>query len=339
MNMHWKPFGEWVTNLKFNPFQKARIKLTAFYILMLAVILCVFSFTLYFALAQNLRGDLDGEITDGSAQVRVINQTIYHLKTTIIIVDAGVLLLISALSFYLAGKTLRPIEEALFAQQQFSADASHEFRTPLSIMKSEFEVALASNHISSEEAKVLIKSSLEEVNQMSGMVDQLLKLSRSENHKNSFEMAPVDLAEVVKTAVHKMQKLTQNKGINLIIEDMVSSKILGNPGALQELALNLLQNATDYTPAGGTVTVGIKPNAKSYNLIIQDTGIGIEAKDLPHIFERFYKADNARTLRSNSSGLGLSIVHDIVQKHKAKINIISNVNKGTTVTVIFSAFS
>ncbi len=338
MNTYYKPFGEWVTSLRFNPFQKARIKLTAFYILMLVVILCVFSFTLYFALAQNLRGDLDGEITDESAQVRVINQTINHLKTTIIIADAGVLLLISALSFYLAGKTLRPIEEALLAQQQFSADASHEFRTPLSIMKSEFEVALENNHISSGEAKVLIKSSLEEVNHMSGMVDQLLKLSRSENHKTTFEKTAVDLGEIVKTAVNKMQKLAQNKGTDLTVENISGSKILGNSGALQEMVLNLLQNAIDYTPAGGSVTVTIKSLTKSCSLIIQDTGIGIDSKDLPHIFERFYKADNARSLRSNSSGLGLSIVYDIVQKHNAKIKIISNINKGTTVTVIFSAF-
>src|ERR1700682_2193431 len=129
MNTYWKQFAAWVTGLRSEPFQKARLKLTAFYILMLAIILCVFSFTLYFALAKNLREDLDGELADEQSQLRVISQTTLHLQTASIIIDAVVLVLASGLSFYLAGKTLRPIEEALLAQKQFSDDASHEFRT------------------------------------------------------------------------------------------------------------------------------------------------------------------------------------------------------------------
>ena len=125
MNILWKQFAGRVTDLQSNPFKKARLKLTAFYILMLAIILTVFSFTLYFASVKNLRGDLDGEFGDEQSQMRVIQQTADHLQTTIIVIDAGVLVLASLLSFVLAGKTLRPIEEALLAQKQFSADASH----------------------------------------------------------------------------------------------------------------------------------------------------------------------------------------------------------------------
>lgn len=339
MNTYLKQFGAWVTGSSRNPFQKARIKLTAFYILMLAVILCVFSLTLYFALAKNLREDLDGEIVDESSQVRVINQTVYHLKTTIVIADAGVLLLISFLSYALAGKTMRPIEDALLAQKQFSADASHEFRTPLSIMKSEFEVALENEHISSDDSKVLIKSSLEEINHMSAMVDQLLKLSQSENHNQKLVMSRVNLENIVTAAVQKIHKLAQNKNINLDIDTIGQPWIIGNSGTLQEVVLNLLQNAIDYTPSNGSVAISLKLNAGHQELKIQDSGIGIEPKDLPHIFERFYKADNARTLRSNSSGLGLSIVYDIVEKHHGKIQINSTPKKGTLVTVIFPAVS
>ncbi len=335
----FKQFGAWVIALRFNPFQQARIKLTASYIIMLAVILCVFSISLYFALAKNLREDLDVELSDEQTHVRVINQTVHHLKTTIIITDLGVLLLISVLSYALAGKTLRPIEEALLAQKQFSADASHEFRTPLSIMKNELEVAAASGHISSEDAKVLIQSNLEEVNHMSSMVDQLLKLSRSESHQNGFAMTQVKLAEVTKEAVAKMQKLAQIKHINLKVEAVKEDEILGSVDALQEMVLNLLQNAIDYTPENGSVKIVIKSSGKFQELTIQDTGIGIEPKDLSHIFERFYKADNTRSLRSNSSGLGLSIVHDIVQKHRGKIHVSSTPGKGTLVTVTFPLLS
>jgi two-component system sensor histidine kinase CiaH len=334
-----KQFGAWATALRFNPFQQARIKLTASYIFMLAVILCVFSVSLYFALAKNLREDLDVELPDEQTHVRVINQTVHHLRTTIVISDLAVLLLISGLSYTLAGKTLRPIEEALLAQKQFSADASHEFRTPLSIMKNELEVAAEGGHISSEDAKALIQSNLEEVNHMSSMVDQLLKLSRSESHQNGFAMAPVKLAEVTSAAVAKMQKLAQVKHINLSLEATKEDKILGSFSALQEMVLNLLQNAIDYTPENGSVKIAIKSFGKFQELAIQDTGIGIEPKDLPHIFERFYKADNTRSLRSNSSGLGLSIVHDIVQKHRGKIHVSSIPDKGTLITVIFPLLS
>ena len=335
----FKQFGVWATALRFNPFQQARIKLTASYIFMLAVILCVFSVSLYFALAKNLREDLDVELPDEQTHVRVINQTVHHLRTTIVITDLGVLLLISGLSYALAGKTLRPIEEALLAQKQFSADASHEFRTPLSIMKNELEVAAESGHISSENAEALIQSNLEEVNHMSSMVDQLLKLSRSESHRNGFAMDPVKLTEVTKKAVAKIQKLAQVKHINLSLEAVKEEKILGGFSALQEMVLNLLQNAIDYTPENGSVKITIKSSGKLQELTIQDTGIGIEPKDLPHIYERFYKSDNTRSLRSNSSGLGLSIVHDIVQKHRGKIYISSTPGKGTLVTVMFPLLS
>lgn len=335
MNTYWKQFAGWVTGLRSEPFQKARLKLTAFYILMLAIILCVFSFTLYFALAQNLRGDLDGELADEQSQLRVISQTTRHLQTTIFVIDAGVLVLASILSFVLAGKTLRPIEEALLAQKQFSADASHEFRTPLSIMKSDIEVAQNNQHLSLEEARSVIGSNLEEVNHMSTMVDQLLKLSRQEDRLENLLMNPVNLIQVVKSAVEKMQKLAQNKHINLTFTHEGYGSILGNLASLKELALNLLQNAIDYTPQNGSVAVIIKDLEKHLELSIKDTGIGIESKDLPHIFKRFYKADNARTLRSNSSGLGLSIAHNIVQNHHGKINIQSTVGKGTMVIVSF----
>ncbi|MDR3642848.1 MAG: HAMP domain-containing sensor histidine kinase [Candidatus Doudnabacteria bacterium] len=299
---------------------------------MLAVILCVFSFSLYYSLAKNLREDFESETAVQQVRHELVESALDHIQTTIVFVDIGVLLLFSSLAYVLAGKTLKPIELALDAQKQFSADASHEFRTPLSIIKNELEVALQSDHI---DAKALIRSNLEEVNHMSSMVDQLLKLSRSENHKNGFKMAPVKLTEIVKSSVTTMQKLAQIKDIKLSLETVEQGDISGSFGALQEVVLNLLQNAIDYTPEGGSVKVAVKATGKFQELTIQDTGIGIEAKDLPHIFERFYKADNARSLRSNSSGLGLSIVYDIVQRHGAKVFVSSTPDKGTLVTLIF----
>ncbi len=334
MNTYSKQFAAWVTGLQSETFQKARLKLTAFYILMLAIILCVFSFSLYFALAKNLRGDLDGEFGDENAQLRVIKQTTDHLQTTIFLIDGGVLVLASFLSFALAGKTLRPIEEALLAQKQFSADASHEFRTPLSIMKSDIEVAQNNKQLNLQEAKAVIDSNLEEVNHMSTMVDQLLKLSRHEDQLEKLSMTSVNFITVVKDAVKKMQKLAENKNINLTFIHEGYGSVLGNLSSLKEMTLNLLQNAIDYTPEHGSVAVAIKDLEKHLELSIKDTGIGIEPKDLPNIFKRFYKADNARTLRSNSSGLGLSIVHNIVQNHNGKINIESALGTGTVVKVL-----
>ena len=201
-------------------------------------------------------------------------------------------------------------------------------------MKSDIEVSQNNQHLSLEEAKAIINSNLEEVNHMSTMVDQLLKLSRHEDHSESLSKTSINLVAVTKSAVEKMQKLAENKNITLTFSSEGSGNLLGNADSLKEMALNLLQNAIDYTPQDGSVVVTIKDLEKHLELGIIDTGIGIETKDLPNIFKRFYKADNARTLRSNSSGLGLSIVYNIVQNHQGKINIESILGKGTAVKVI-----
>ena len=339
MNKFWKPFEEWVTGLRFKPFQAARLKLTAFYILMLVIILCVFSFTLYFALAKNLTGDLDGEFGDQQTQTQVIGQALDHLQTTLILIDIGALILFSFISYILASKTLKPIEQALLAQKQFSADASHELRTPLSIIKHDVEIGLKSSHLTLDEAKSVMQSNLEEVNHMSATVDQLLKLARSEDKLEELPMNLVDLSEVTKSAVNKIKNLALNKNINAIVSKLESGKIVGNFDALQKLVLNLLQNAIDYTPQGGSIILSVVSEGKSMVLIIKDSGIGIEKEDLPHIFKRFYKADNARTLRSNSSGLGLSIVQKIVENHNGKIYVNSEIGKGTIVSVFFPSLA
>jgi OmpR-family two-component system manganese-sensing sensor histidine kinase len=328
-----KQFGEWVTALEHKLFKTARLKLTAFYIIMSALILCVFSFILYFSLAKNLREDLAGEVSVSKIQRQAVESTLDNTKNTIVVIDIGILVLVSFAAYVSSGKTLKPIEQALEAQKQFSADASHEFRTPLSIIKHDIEIALKNSRLDDKETRIMLQSNLEEVNHMSTIVDQLLKLSRSDSgvvKKNHFL---VDLSGLVKMLVEKMQKLAKYKNIELSLAKVESGWVIGDSAAIEEVVGNLLQNALDYTPPGGKVYVSIKSAKKHMEIVIKDTGIGIEAKDLPHLFKRFYKADNARTLRSNSSGLGLSIAYDIVKQHKGTIVINSVPAEGTTVTV------
>lgn len=330
MNTFWKLFAALVTGLKSEPFKRARLRLTIYYIAIMAVILAAFSLFLYFSLTKNITDNLENDTNLSDNQV--VSNTIDQIQTTILSVDAVVLFLVAGLSYVLAGKTLKPIQAALEAQTQFTADASHEFRTPLAIIKYNGDIALKNSKLTIDEAREVIGSSVEEAEHMSAIVERLLMLARNENGWNNLGMEQLDLKDLLEKAVRSMSVLAENKNLVLKIKRTEPVKVSGNPGSLNEMILNILQNSIDYTPAGGRITVELFQKDRYARMVVSDTGIGISADDMPHIFERFYKSDKARTLKQGG-GLGLSIVQNILQKHKGTIEITSEPDKGTKVSV------
>ncbi|MCL5008967.1 MAG: HAMP domain-containing histidine kinase, partial [Patescibacteria group bacterium] len=293
MNMFWKRFAAWATGSKSDPFKRARLRLTLYYIAIMAVILIAFSLFLYFSLAKNINDNLENDALASDSQVAA--NAIDQIQTTILTVDAVILVLTAGLSYALAGRTLRPIRLALEAQAQFTADASHEFRTPLAIIKYGGDVALKDPRLTLAEAKAAIQSGVEEAEHMSALVERLLLLARGDSGPDNLRLAPIDFKNLVEKAAGNMRALIQNKRLVLNITTLEPASVAGDAGTLNEMVFNILQNSIDYTPEGGSISLDLKQKDGLAQLTVTDTGIGIAAKDLPHVFERFYKSDQARS--------------------------------------------
>ncbi|MBU6447478.1 hypothetical protein KGQ24_01380 [Patescibacteria group bacterium] len=337
-----KPGGGWVTALKSDIFTWARLKLTATYLLIVAVILIVFSATLYSDVSVRVRAEWErrAAITRSVGDETFYDATIEHLQTGIITVDALMFLLAAGLSYWLAGYTLKPIKKALESQQAFSAEASHELRTPLAVMRNGIEVLLRGKQNLSEEAAAVLKSNLEEIEAMSVMTEDLLHLSRGKAI-SADKYEKVDLSAVAKAVAEKFVPLAGQRGVKLDISDLQKVSLFAARPALERLIKNIVQNAIVYTPSGGSVSVRVRQENKTAVLEVEDTGLGIPEKDLQHIFERFYKVDRSRSAGGNDSqtgsGLGLAIAKQIADQHNALIDVKSVVNHGTKFRVVFPA--
>ncbi len=215
---------------------------------------------------------------------------------------------------------------------QFTADASHELRTPLTIMQGELEIALRGER-SVEEYIDTLGSSLEEVERMSKIVNDLLLLSKSDMGQELIANDPVDLEGLVNGLLSHFKILAEAQQIDLSSSISEVATVFGDQLKLRQLLVNLLTNAIRYTPEGGKVHLTLKNIDSGVEIAIADTGIGIPEEDIPRIFDRFYRADKARSRQYGGSGLGLSIVKSIVNSHAGTIKVESVVGEGSVFTV------
>ncbi|MCK5540310.1 MAG: HAMP domain-containing protein [Deltaproteobacteria bacterium] len=217
---------------------------------------------------------------------------------------------------------------------QFTADASHELRTPLTIMRGELEIALRGER-SSEDYLETLGSSLEEVERMSRIVNDLLLLSKSDMGQEVLRHDPVDLRILITNLLSHFKILADEHRIQLDSALDSVATVFGDQLRLRQLMVNLLTNAIRYTPAGGKINLTLKDVDAGVEVAVADTGIGIPAEDIPRIFDRFYRADKARSRQYGGSGLGLSIVKWIVDGHNATITVESVVGEGSVFRVTF----
>ena len=236
-------------------------------------------------------------------------------------------------SFFLARRTLSPLEAAMESQGRFTGDASHELRTPLTAMRSEIEVALRETKLSTSDARELLKSNLEEVVKLENLSQSLLQLARFGPQSGKFERVEHDLSEPVKDAVLRTEKVAAARGISIEAE-IKHILIHGNTASLTELFVTLLDNAVKYGRPNGAIHLIMKSNSKEAIISIQDDGIGIKAEELPHIFDRFYRADSSRSKDTTDGyGLGLALASQIASAHNGAITAISAEGVGSTFTV------
>ncbi|MCX5696956.1 MAG: ATP-binding protein [Candidatus Omnitrophica bacterium] len=225
---------------------------------------------------------------------------------------------------------LDKINSAFISQKRFMHDASHELRTPLTILKGELEVALKKARSQDEYLSVL-RSNLEEINRIVRIVENLLLLARFDSQEAVLKKNPLDLGLLLEETVKDTRVLAEKKNISVesSLEGNVEFEADGEK--LRRVFLNLLDNAIKYTLEGGRVSVGLAKRGSYAEIEIADTGIGIDNKDLPFIFERLYRADKSRS--SQGFGLGLSIAKSIVQAHRGTISVQSKLHQGTTFKV------
>jgi len=334
-------------------FKSASFKLTLFYVLIAMIISVSFSIAIYNISSRELERGFNRQArvlrdvpvpdrtfnpaTDlDDIRLQQINESNHRLENNLFLFNLLVLVLSSTAGYFLARRSLRPIEEAMEAQNRFTADASHELRTPITAMRTEIEVSLRDKNLNLENAKMLLQSNLEETSKLESLSNALLKLARYQDDAWK-TFSKINLSDIIISAFEKVESLAAEKSIEFENE-IEEISISGDKDSLIELFVILLDNAIKYSPCKSKIRIDVHKTDGRAVVKILDHGIGIKASDLPHIFERFYRADHSRTkIKVSGYGLGLSIAKSIIALHNGTISVASKPGKGTQFLVQFAS--
>jgi heavy metal sensor kinase len=227
---------------------------------------------------------------------------------------------------------LARLEHSFKEQQRFVADASHELRTPLAVLRGETEVALSQTR-SVDEYKASLNLIKDEAERLSRIVEDLFILARQPLDQPRMVKRPVRLNELVGECARAAQVLAAQKGLKVTVNAPIDLTVDGDEELLQRMILNLLDNAVKYTPAQGEIGIELAGNNGDARIMVRDSGIGIPREDQPHVFDRFYRVDKARSRSMGGAGLGLSIAHWIATAHGGNISVESQPGKGSIFTI------
>jgi signal transduction histidine kinase len=327
-------------------FQSATLKLTAWYAGIIIAISVLFSILIYAIASREVGTQLDSYLQNTSNLPFIKQSSIEYLRnlqqqraehnllntllaTNLLIWFAG-----GVGSYYLAKRTLRPIEEAHEAQSRFTSDASHELRTPLASMKVELEVALRDPDLPKSEMRELLASNLEEVNKLTNLSQTLLQLSQLDH--GSIPREKVALNPVASSVVGRFKSHSRIK-LTLPAQTLY---VNANESNVEELLTILIDNALKYSPAGSEVKATFIKHKNMAGFEVANTGDGIPADILPHIFDRFYRADPSRTGgKKRGYGLGLALAKKIVELHNGDLTVSSAPGHVTVFRVLLPIFS
>lgn len=255
------------------------------------------------------------------------------LLASFLLAAFGALALVGLGGTALARKSLVPVQQSMERMRRFVADASHELRTPATVLRTRAEVALQRSR-SVEEYADLLEQVRRESERLGRLVDGLLLLAAADEDALPMRRQSVYLDDLLVQASELARALAAPQGVALELGSFEEAPIEADPDLVRQLCLILLENAVKYTPSSGTVHADVTANAVTCRLAVRDTGPGIDPETLPHVFERFYRADPARA-REGGSGLGLAIAKSIADAHGATIHVDSTPGEGTTVQVAF----
>jgi signal transduction histidine kinase len=276
--------------------------------------------------------------SDGPAALQLVrelsdqDQVLNQLFVGLITLGTFSMALVGATSWWLAGRALRPAQEAWERQQRFIASASHELRAPLTLIRASAEVALRDLPPDESDQRALLHDVLAESDHMRRLVDDLLTLTRLDSGQLTLTKETIDLTALLASIQRQAARLGEQRGVAVELAD-VGGLVQADTERLQQVLLIALDNALRYTPPGGRITLAATPMERTVPIRIADTGCGIAPEHLPHIFERFYRADPARGRENGNAGLGLSIAKGLVEAMGGRIAVESTVGVGTTVVI------
>jgi two-component system sensor histidine kinase CiaH len=330
-------------------FKKTYLKLAGFYLLVLAVISFVFSVNIYQLSVNEIENDLKLHSSRldrfnmpnyaKNAFLQEANNQYLDAKGRILlrltVVNLFVIAVGGLLSYYLARWTLRPIENTHRSLERFTADASHELRTPIAAMQTETEVTLMNPNLTLNEAKKQLESNLEELQKLTGLTDMLLQVARyNEYEAMVFEL--IDIREVVGESIDKVDAMAKNKNIKIVYKKPADAIMVNvDPASIEQAIIIILENALKYSTKGKQVSVTSVVYGSEVAVEIKDNGKGISKDNLKHIFDRFYRADVSRSKEGHKGyGLGLSIAKNIISKNDGSICVDSVEGVGSSFKVV-----
>lgn len=352
-----------VVSISMKLFISARIKLTLLYLLISILISSFFSVLIYRMISQELEWGLyQGALVQRAHELNIkvprhmprrfqeldprlnvedvcpeCDELLSEAKRDFLVrlgvVNVAIWVFSAGAGYFLAGKALEPLEQSMEEQKRFVADASHELRTPLTALKTQIEVALRDKNTDLGSQQNVLESSLEDLEQLELLTEGLLNLSRYTEVGRSLDFEDVNLKKLVEKEGKKVENQADKKDINFRL-DLADITLHGSQEHLRKMISIFLDNAFKYTETGGKVAVTMKA-AKNFAVIeVSDTGVGIQEKDIPHIFDRFYRADSSRTKQKVPGfGLGLSVAKRIIELHNGAVEVESTPGEGTTFTV------
>lgn len=324
-------------------YRSATIKLTAWYLVLVMAISLAFSGVIYHFASQELTTSLSRQTQRIYQEFPVFNNDPFFRRDTdadianhnilrnLLYFNFGVLLVAGFASYWLARRTLTPIEASNEQQKRFVADASHELRTPVTAMRMDAEVALLDKHASKDALRSALSSAVEEAGKLDVLLNSLLQLSQLDSDGIRQTFTNVSLAAAVAAAIKTVQPKADAKHITLD-NRAHDVHVQGNFDNIVQLLVILLDNAIKYSAERSKVVLTSTADTHNATIVVQDHGIGIEPEALQHVFDRFYRADKARTGNSGF-GLGLSIAKHIADLHYGSITLTSTVHKGTKASV------
>jgi len=334
--------------MKLSLFETTRIKLTARYLLLIMFVSFLFSASFYQSSTREIqrmidRISLEQKIEDEFSvrmpmprfrnapsleDLRLLKQ---RSLTSLIMINGIILILSGIAGYFLAGYTLDPIEKMMDEQTAFISNASHELRTPLATLRAELEGSLLEKKLTDLSARKLIKSNLEEVITLQHLSDYLLRITQVHSSNAEENQNEIPVSVIVKEAIKKVLPIAKKKHITLT-EHIHDEKIFVNKLQIIEALIILLDNAMKYSEKRSEIVVSAEKKDHEILISVSDKGEGISQQDLPHIFERFYRADKSRS-KTEGFGLGLSIAKEIVESHLGSITVHSKPHHGSTFTI------
>lgn len=286
----------------------------------------------------NLRFQLETR-PDGTVRVAFADQSWESSSLRTLILNCLLVWALAMAAFFFVGLflsslALRPVETAWKQQRQFVADASHELKTPLTVILANTGIVLAHPSDTVSAQSKWLEYTQEEARQMKGLVEDLLFLAKSDAARQEFQTAQVDLSELVQGCLLPFEPVAFEAGVRLDAQVDPGLILTGDEAQLRRLVRILLDNGVKYAGAEGAVSLTLTRQQDKLRLTVRNTGAPIPPEHLPHLFERFYRADAARNRAQGGYGLGLAIAKAIVEHHRGRISVSSAVESGTVFTVL-----